>query len=305
MPGEKRVKAAQGRSIVGRMTRGQMAPTPVMASSTAAARSDADEDSRNLVNSLAKGLRVLEAFTAERPELTLSEVAGLAKIDPGTAFRMLNTLVMAGYVARVPDSKRFRLTLKVTDLGFHAIARADLRELARPILRSLVGEVNEAASLGVLDGADILYVERVRAGLTRIGVDIRIGTTIPAFWSTIGEAMLAFLPPAELERVLALKPRPGSFPHKPMKRDEIDDSLRNVRECGYSLRDSYFGSGLRVLAMPVLDVDNYPLASVSVAVPQIQMSSKEFREHALGAVQRAAADIARAIQASGSVSVAV
>lgn len=283
MPGEKRIKAVvQGRALN--------------------SRPEADEDSRNLVNSLAKGLRVLESFTAERPELTLSEVAGLAKIDPGTAFRMLNTLVMAGYVARVPDSKRFRLTLKVTDLGFHAIARADLRELARPILRSLVGEVNEAASLGVLDGADILYVERVRAGLTRIGVDIRIGTTIPAFWSTIGEAMLAFLPPNELERVLALSPRPGVFPHKPMKRDEIEASLRNVRECGYALRDSYFGSGLRVLAMPVLDVDNYPLAAVSVAVPQIQMSSKDFREHALGAVQRATEDIARAIQASGSVS---
>ena len=178
-------------------------------------------------------------------------------------------------------------------------------EIAIPFLTELGERSKETVNLSVLDGADILYVERVRAGLTRIGVDIRIGTTIPAFWSTIGEAMLAFLPPAELERVLALKPRPGSFPHKPMKRDEIDDSLRNVRECGYSLRDSYFGSGLRVLAMPVLDVDNYPLASVSVAVPQIQMSSKEFREHALGAVQRAAADIARAIQASGSVSVAV
>jgi IclR family pca regulon transcriptional regulator len=261
-----------------------------------------EDDSRNLVNSLAKGLRVLEAFTAERPELTLSEVASLAKLDPGTAFRMLNTLVMAGYVSRIPDSKRFRLTLKVTDLGLHAIGRADLRELARPILRSLVGEVNEAASLGVLDGADILYIERVRAGLTRIGVDIRIGTTIPAFWSTIGEAMLAYLPANELSRVLALKPRPGGFPHKPMKRDEIELSLQNVRENGYALRDSYFGSGLRVLAVPVLDVDNYPLAAISVAVPQMQMTPKEFRANALDAVRRAARDIARAIQASGAVS---
>lgn len=301
MPGEKRVKAP-GQGIVDRAARGPLNVGNPTKGRPLNSRPDADDDSRNLVNSLAKGLRVLESFTAERPELTLSEVAGLAKIDPGTAFRMLNTLVMAGYVARVPDSKRFRLTLKVTDLGFHAIARADLRELARPILRSLVGEVNEAASLGVLDGADILYVERVRAGLTRIGVDIRIGTTIPAFWSTIGEAMLAFLPPDELERVLSLKPRPGVFPHKPMNRGEIESSLKNVRECGYALRDSYFGSGLRVLAMPVLDVDNYPLAAVSVAVPQIQMSSKEFREHALDAVRRAAADIARAIQASGSVS---
>jgi IclR family pca regulon transcriptional regulator len=262
---------------------------------------DGDEDGRNVVNSLAKGLRVLEAFSADRSELTLSEVAAAAKLDPGTAFRMLNTLVMLGYIARIPESKRFRLTLKVTDLGFHAIARADLREVARPILRSLVGEVNEAASLGVLDGSDILYVERVRAGLTRIGVDIRVGTTIPAFWSTIGEAMLAFLPPDELDRVLAIKPRPGAFPHKPMNKDEIMRNLRQTREAGYSLHDSYFGSGLRVLAVPVLDIDGYPLAALSVAVPQIQMSVKEFKARTLEAIQRAAKDLARAVQASGTI----
>lgn len=264
-----------------------------------------ERESRNVVNSLAKGLRILEAFSAERPELTLSEAAGLAELDPGTAFRMLNTLVMLGYLARIPENRRFRLTLKVVDLGFHAIGRADLRETARPILRSIVGEVNEAASLGVLDGADILYIERVRAGLTRIGVDIRIGTTIPAFWSTIGEPLLAYLPKVELEHVLSVKPRPGAFPHKPMNRTEIEQRLASVRKHGYALRDSYFGSGLRVLAVPVLDIDNYPLAAISVAVPQMQMSMDDFRKRALDALRRAAADIAKAVQASGTISAAM
>ena len=261
-----------------------------------------DEDTRNVVNSLAKGLRVLEAFSAERSELTLTEVASLAKLDPGTAFRMLNTLVMLGYVSRVPDSRRFRLTLKIIDLGFHAIGRADLREIARPILRSIVGELNEAASLGVLDGADVLYIDRVRAGLTRIGVDIRIGTTIPAYCSAIGQAILAYLPPAELTRLLATSPRSGSFPNMPMTKDEIKRDLADVRDHGYALRDSYFGSGLRILAAPVLDLDNYPVAAVSVAAPAGRMTSKEFRSRALEPMRRAAKDIARAIQASGTVS---
>jgi IclR family pca regulon transcriptional regulator len=280
-------------------------PSSARASVTSRGPAGEREDGRNVVNSLAKGLRILEAFSAERPELTLSEVASLAELDPGTAFRMLNTLVMLGYLSRIPEGKRFRLTLKVVDLGLHAIARADLREIARPILRSIVGEVNEAASLGVLDGADMLYVERVRAGLTRIGVDIRIGTTIPAFWSTIGEAFLAYLPKTEFERVLAMKPRPGAFPHKPMNRAEIEARLANVREHGYALRDSYFGSGLRVLAVPVLDVDDYPLAAISVAVPQMQVSEQEFRSRTLDAVRRAAAEIAKAVQSSGTVFAAV
>ncbi len=262
---------------------------------------DSDEDGRNVVNSLAKGLRVLEAFSSERPELTLSEVALLAKIDPGTAFRMLNTLVMLGYISRIPG-RRFRLTLKVTDLGLHAIGRADLRETARPLLRSIVGEINEAASLGVLDGTDVLYIDRVRAGQTRIGVDIRIGTTIPAFCSAIGQAILAYLPPAELTRLLATPPRSGSLPIKPMTKEEIKRDLADVREHGYALRDSYFGSGLRILSVPVLDIDNYPVAAVSVAAPAVRVTIKEFRSRALEPVRRAAKDISRAIQASGTIS---
>jgi IclR family transcriptional regulator, pca regulon regulatory protein len=140
-------------------------------------RAKATSERRNVVNSLVKGLRLLEAFSADQPEMTLSEVASAAELDPGTTFRMLNTLVAAGYIARVPGSKRFRLTLKVTDLGFHAIARTDLRDIARPILRTLVGELSEAASLGVLDGGDVLYIERVRAGIARLSIDIRVGTT--------------------------------------------------------------------------------------------------------------------------------
>lgn len=263
------------------------------------------DDSRNLVNSLSKGLRVLEAFTAERTEMTLSEVARAAGIDPGTAFRMLNTLVMLGYVARVPEGKRFRLTLKVIDLGFHAIGRADLRELARPVLRSLVGEISEAASVGVLDGADVLYVERVRAGLTRLGVDIRIGTNIPAVSGVIGHAILAFLPAGQLDRVLATPPRRGELAVNPMSRTELSRALALVRRHGYASQDSMFGNGLRILAAPVLDVDGYPVAAVSVAAPAVRLTLDEFCARALEPVRAAAADIARAVQASGTILAAI
>ena len=143
----------------------------------------ADPAEKNLVRSLAKGFAVLHAFTAERDELTLAEVAREAGIDNATAFRFLNTLLLLGYVARVPGTRRFRLTLRCLDLGFNAIARADLRMLARPLLRELVGELNEAASIGVLDGADVVYVERIQAGMARLGVDVRIGSRVPVYSS--------------------------------------------------------------------------------------------------------------------------
>jgi IclR family pca regulon transcriptional regulator len=260
-----------------------------------------EADPRSTVASLRKGLAVLEAFSAQQSELTVSEVAALAGLDPGTAYRMLMTLADAGYLARDPATKRFRLTLRVLDLGFAAIGRRDLRDIARPVLRSLVGHVSEAASLGVLDGADILYVERVRAGLTRLGVDIRIGTTIPAAGTAIGNALLAFLPEAELARVLALPPRWGSVPAFRVDPALLAERLRAARRDGFVLQESPFTPGLRLLAAPVLDAERLPLAVVSVAAPVSSASEEEFRRHLLRPVLAAASDIGRALAASGSV----
>ena len=261
------------------------------------------KESKSLVASLTKGLRVLEAFTAENPELTVSQVAATAGLDAGTAFRMLNTLMAAGYLAR--REKVFRLTLKVADLGFHAIARSDLRDIARPILRELVGETLEAASLGVIDGGDVVYVERVRAGISRLGVDIRIGTTVPAASSAIGHAMLAFMSDQEVAQVFSAPSRPGGASHITITESELTVRLKAARRDGYVLRESIFTPGLRVLAVPVCDSDGHPLAAISVVAPASRASDDDFRDRLIKPTAAAAADIGRAIQMSGSVRVAL
>lgn len=257
-------------------------------------------DRKNSVQSLAKGFRVLEAFSTKEEELTLSEIADAADLDPGTAYRMLNTLVNLGYVVRIPDSRRFRLSLKILDLGFHAIGRMELRTMVRPILRSLVGEISEAASFGVLDGADILYIERVRAGLTRLGVDIRIGTTIPASISVIGRAILAFLAKTTLDRVLSSQPlhRDSSFPV--VSRAKLLPNLEGIQARGHAIQDSMISDGLRILAVPVLDRDGFAIGAISIAAPKVRSSEEEFRRRALAPLGDAARQIAQALEASGS-----
>lgn len=258
-----------------------------------------DKKLRSTVQSLAKGFRVLEAFSSEHEELSLSQIAALARLDPGTTFRMLNTLVELGYVHRVPESRRFRLTLKVLDLGFHAIARRDLRSVVRPLLRTLVSDVNEAASFAVLQGPDVLYIERVRAGITRLGVDIRIGTTVPSTRTAIGLAMLAHLAPAEVTRVTGVDVQGAQTPEIATIRHTFD----SIRRDRYVILESMLTEGLRVLAVPVLDADDYPLGAISVAAPSVRTSHAELLETALQPTLQAAKDIAFAIQASGSVAV--
>ena len=98
---------------------------PMIAKSSPRSPKAGELNPKNTVQSLAKGFRVMHAFTADEPELKLSEVARRAGLDNGTAFRLLETLVMLGYLERLPDTKQYRLTLKPLELGFNAIARMD------------------------------------------------------------------------------------------------------------------------------------------------------------------------------------
>jgi IclR family transcriptional regulator, pca regulon regulatory protein len=259
----------------------------------------ATDSAKNTVNSLAKGFRILEAFTAQEPELTMAEVARKAGVDNATAFRFLNTLVGSGYVERVPDAKLFRLTTKVLDLGFNAIARSDLRTQARPILRSLVGEINEAASVGVIDGSNILYVERIQAGLARLGVDMRIGSRVPAYATAIGHAVLAWLPrPAQIS-VLQGQPRRQLTATTQTELDALLARLAQVKRRGYAVSNQETVPGLYVLAAPVLDSDGVPLAGISIAAPAIQTTLKDFEAAGARPIMQAAGALSRALQASG------
>src|SRR4029453_9690255 len=255
---------------------------------------------KNSVQSLAKGFRVLEAFTAERIEMGLSEVARAANIDNATAFRFLNTLVQLGYVERIPEAKRFRLTLKCLDLGFNEIARTDLREYARPVLRELVNDTIEAASIAVPDGADLVYVERVQAGFVRLGVDVRIGSRVPAYSTAVGQAVLAFLPRETQIKLLEAVPRRKLTPTTLTGLDALLARLEQVRRSGFALSDQENISGLRVLAAPVLDADGVPLAALSVAAPAFGTPLKVFDAASRKPVMAAAAKLSRAVQAAGS-----
>lgn len=226
-------------------------------------------DTKSTVLSLAKGLRVLEAFTAREPEQTLSQIAAKAGLDAGTAFRVVRTFVALGYLRQIEGAKRYRLAMKVLDLGFSALAAMDPHESSRPILRSLVGEVSEAASLCVLEGAEVVYVERVQAGWMRLGVNVRVGSRIPAYCTAAGHAILAHLPPERRLEVLRMRERVKLTPRTLVTLTEIERRLDRVRKLGYALSDQESIPGLRVLAAPILDSDGHPYGAVSVAAPSM------------------------------------
>lgn len=259
---------------------------------------------KSVVKSVAKAFSVLQAFSAANPELQLSEVARAAGVDNATAHRLLNTLVGLGYVEKVPDSRRFRLTLKCLDLGFNAIARSDLRSLARPVLRSLVGPSIEAASIGVLDGAEIVYIERIQAGFERLAVDIRVGNRVPAFSSAVGRAILSGLPVDTQRAILQARPTQRLTEHTVTDIDDILARVAVAAEKGYALSDQETVTGLRVVAAPITDMDGVPVAAISTAAPAFQRSLEDFEAEAAQLTRDAALRLSKAVRAAGGTAAA-
>ncbi|MEJ1158921.1 IclR family transcriptional regulator [Prosthecomicrobium sp. N25] len=257
--------------------------------------------SKNLVYSVEKAFRVLQAFSSREPELLLSEVARVADTDNATAFRMLNTLVHLGYVEKVIGSKRFRLTLKCLDLGFNAIAHMDLRTMARPVLEKLAVSGVGAASIGILDHGDVIYIERLQVGLTRLSVDIRVGTRIPAFCSAIGRAILALLPEDRQRNELERRPRPRLTPTTETDLERLIAILARVRADRIALVDQESVVGLTAIAAPIVGLDRLPIAAISMATASSAMDAEHFREQFRGPLLEAAETLSKALEAAGGI----
>jgi IclR family pca regulon transcriptional regulator len=255
------------------------------------------DNPKNVVNSVSKAFKVLQAFDADRQELSVSEVASATNLDRGTTFRLILTFVSLGYLRQVPI-RRYRLTLKCLELGFLALSDRDLRSHARPMLQECVPDLVDAASLGTLDGPDAVFLERVDTGLSRHNLDRRAGRRIRAYGAALGHCMLAFLPEAQQISILESAERVKLSEKTLVDLNSLLVRLRQVRKNGHAVSDGENAYGLRTVAAPVLDPDGYPVAGVSLTVDAERMSIDALVKVAVPRVLGIASELSRALRLS-------
>jgi len=215
----------------------------------------------DFIEALARGLEVIAAFRAAYGTMSLAEVAAAAGLARPTARRILLTLVELGYV-RVQDGS-YALTPRVLDLGVAYVRSQGLWDVARPHMQALVGRTRESCSVAQLDGSDIVYVARVAVPKI-VGLSVQIGTRFPALATSLGKVLLAALPAAELEAVLAQPSRSGLVARWQPDPAERDAALREVRARGWALTDEQLAFGIRSVAAPLRDGTGRVIASVNV-----------------------------------------
>lgn len=222
----------------------------------------AAETSTNFVQSLARGLGVITAFTGSRREMTLTEVAGHTDLTRATARRFLRTLEQLGYVRS--DGKLFSLTPKVLELGYSYLSSLGLPDVALPHLQQLSGEVQESASAAILDGNDVVYVAR-SAGRKIMQVNITVGTRFPAYATSMGRVLLAARPDPDALAVLDASSPRALTPYTKTAVPDLVAELHRVRQQGYSLVEQELEVGLRSLAVPIRTPDGRVVAAINVS----------------------------------------
>lgn len=226
----------------------------------------------DFVGSLAKGLRVIECFRAERPRLSVSEAASASGLDRATARRCLLTLHELGYAAY--DGKYFSLTPRVLRLGMGALAAIPLAQLVQPWLDQLSERIGQSTSVSILDETEIVYLARA-ARRKVMSVGLMPGSRLPAHCTSMGRVLLASLPEAEA-RILVersdLSPRTPSSVTSP---DDVMAHVADARRLGYALVDQEVEIGLRALAVPILSARGRVVAALNAGVAAIQSEPNE------------------------------
>lgn len=255
-----------------------------------------DRDSRYFIESLSRGLRVLEAFSDEQSSLTLAQLATAVGLDKSTVFRLVHTLEEMGYLERDADSKRYRPGLKVLRLGFTALNNLGVAQLARPYLQRLSAEVDEAISMALRDDAEIVYIVRI-SPLQIVTINLREGALLPAHCTSMGKMLLSPLSEAELRKLLGRGPLRAYTPRTITRFDDLIADLARVRARGYAVGDEELAIGLRSLAAPIRDNQNTMIAAINVSVASARYSRAELEARMAAPVMDTARQISFALGA--------
>lgn len=257
--------------------------------------SDASEPSdREFIQSLAKGLAVIEGFGPSLLTMTLSEVARKAGISPGSARRVLRTLQHLDYVHS--EGSRFSLAPRTLQLGYAYLSSQPLASLVQPRLSLLVEKLEGSCSVSVLDGVDVVYIARA-TGKALARDYMSVGTRFPAHATSPGKVLLAALPPGELKKKISGRNLIALTPHTITRPEKLLQVLDQVRAQGWALNDQETSLGHRSIAVPI-HANNKVVAALGVGCVAARVTMKGMIKQYLPSLQTTAEELSGALKAS-------
>ncbi len=227
--------------------------------------------------SLERGLAILSCFDPKRPVMGIADIADELDMSRSTTHRYVITLLALGYLEQ-GASRKYRLGRRVTDLGMSALSSTGLREHSHPYLQELRERTGCTANLSVLDGEDIVYIDRARSfrrGQSEIDLGLHPGSRLPAYCTSMGKVLLAHLPEDEQRDLIAEMRLTKRGPNTITSKKALRDELAEVADASFAVNDQELAPELYSISAPVLGETGDVLAALNMAAHASMFSLRE------------------------------
>jgi len=214
------------------------------------------------VPSVAANLFALVERLSSEQSASVTGLARATHISPPTTHRLLRALVALGYVEQLPDSRRYRMTLKVFELGNKIATRTTVRDLALVEMEHLSQETGLAVNLGILSGRDVVYVAQTGSDSVVV-LNLTLGSRVPANCTAMGKAILAFQP-GSLNSIFGSGPLETRTEYSISTIELLELALVGVRSAGFAADRAEFAQGVLCVAAPILGLQGGVPAALSV-----------------------------------------
>lgn len=223
---------------------------------------------------IGKAISILEAIANNPHPANTADLAEQLGMSRQTIHRVLTQLCEVGLVARDTARQRFFIGGRLRALSLATLVHAHVDGAANLILRSLVDEVRETSNIGMLDGNEVVYLNRVECDWP-LRVQLRPGSRVPAYCTSIGKLLLAHLPPGDLRRLLANMRLDRLTPNTRTTRAALTRDLREIARRGYAINDQEDTVGLVALAVPITDAGGRVVAGLAIHAPEARIPVKQ------------------------------
>ncbi|MEO8889846.1 MAG: IclR family transcriptional regulator [Jatrophihabitantaceae bacterium] len=225
------------------------------------------------LSSVRNAARLLKVFRSRERELGVSELARRLDLGKSTVHRALGTLVAEGLIEQNPDTGNYRLGIVMFELGEAVRVHMDLHAAAGPVLASLREQTRESSQVGILDGPDVVYVDRLESPQT-LRLFTETGRRVPAHCTSSGKVLLANLDAAHLARVLDRMVLTGLTPRTIIDRTVLCDELARVRRRGWAEAVEEREVGVASIAVPIRDAREVVVAALSIGAPTARLGAQ-------------------------------
>jgi len=242
---------------------------------------------------LEKGLKLLEELAQSAEGKTAIELSQVIGVHKTSVYRYLNTLLEMGY-SRTDGNGTYHLGNKILELGSHMLRRMPLRETAHPFLVELSTESQKTVHLCVLDGAEVVYLDKVESQRS-LPIISRIGSRASAYCTAVGKALLSSLPTAHVLELLKKTPPTKSTENTITDPMELIEELKLTKERGYAIDDGEHEEGIKCFAAPIKGYGGATVGAISITGLKREFAEPQEAQRMIGMVKKFSEQISSAL----------